>query len=315
MALSTALLVLVSVGVVQIGYTSTNASTPEPTPPAPAPTAEPTPAPPPITETVTVMPTPTPVPEQPTVTVTEQPPAPAPDPTTQQYTQPPTQQETMPVGDPPSPQLTDADIRLEVGEAVGVVDQYWINLFSGWKDKYTGQPSQWWYPQLYNGNGFYDTAIEYAPYCYDEQVGGASFCQTNNGSGWMSWDMEFFRPFAMDSNDVVFYFTVAHETAHAAQWRFIWDGEGPATTNATSVLEETQADCMAGVTLAKAAQDGYLNIEPGDMEGEITDVMTVIGDYENDHGTPQERYAAYDRGYQSADIEACLGNREDLHGE
>lgn len=138
-----------------------------------------------------------------------------------------------------------------------------------------------------NGNGFYDTATGLAPYFYDEQVGGATFCRTMDGSGWLSWDMDFFRPFAAKGNDVVFYFTVAHETAHAAQWRFIWDGEGPATTDTTSVLEETQADCIGGVTLAKTAQDDYLTIEPVDMEGEITDVMIKIGDYENDHGPPK----------------------------
>ena len=36
---------------------------------------------------------------------------------------------------------------------------------------------------------------------------------------------------------------------HAAQVRFIFDDEGPATRDDTSVLEETQADCLAGVSL------------------------------------------------------------------
>ena len=219
-----------------------------------------------------------------------------------------------PVGDPPSPQLTDADIRLEVGEAVSVVDQYWANLFSGWKDKYTGQPSQWWYPQLYNGNGFYDTAIGYAPYCYDEQVGGASFCRPTTGAGGCHgiWSSSGHLPWtAMMSCSISR--SPRDRTCRAVAIHLGRRGSGD--HDATSVLEETQADCMAGVTLAKAAQDGYLTIEPGDMEGEITDVMTAIGDYENDHGTPQERYAAYERGYQSADIEACFGNGEDLHGE
>jgi len=41
---------------------------------------------------------------------------------------------------------------------------------------------------------------------------------------------------------------------HAAQVRFIFDDEGPATRDDTSVLEETQADCLAGVSLATAVQ-------------------------------------------------------------
>jgi len=48
---------------------------------------------------------------------------------------------------------------------------------------------------------------------------------------------------------------------HAAQVRFIFDDEGPATTDDTSVLEETQADCLAGVSLATAVRDGYLIME------------------------------------------------------
>jgi predicted metalloprotease len=102
--------------------------------------------------------------------------------------------------------------------------------------------------------------------------------------------------------------TAAHEMGHAAQIRFIWDGEQEATLDETTVLRETQADCMAGVTIATSEKNGSLTMDAGD-EQEIRDVMKAIGDYGNDHGTPQERYDAYERGYQTADIEACLGNK------
>ena len=42
---------------------------------------------------------------------------------------------------------------------------------------------------------------------------------------------------------------------------------------------------------------------------DVRDVMDAIGDYEGDHGTPDQRYAAYEQGYQSANIESCLRKR------
>jgi len=201
----------------------------------------------------------------------------------------------------------------EVIDAFNLTNQYWDNLFATWVGN-QGEPIYWYTPTLYNGDGFYDSARgQLGPWCGDEQPGpaNASFCPVGYGlgnAGTISWDMEFFRPFADAGNDAVFYLTVAHEMGHAAQIRFIWDGEQEATLDQTTVTEETQADCIAGATLGKAERDGYLTMDDGDDE-EIRSVMEAIGDYENDHGTPDQRYASYQRGYQSADIEACLGNK------
>ena len=53
-------------------------------------------------------------------------------------------------------------------------------------------------------------------------------------------------------NETAFYVVVAHEMGHAAQARFIYDGEGPVVLDQTSVCDETQADCIAGATVAAA---------------------------------------------------------------
>ena len=53
---------------------------------------------------------------------------------------------------------------------------------------------------------------------------------------------------------------------------------------------------------------GYLIMEVG-AEQEVRDVMGRTGDYEQSHGTPDQRYAAYEKGFQNADIELCLGQR------
>lgn len=51
---------------------------------------------------------------------------------------------------------SDAEIRTEVAAAVGVVETYWVDLFSTWKDD-AGNPVAWWTPELLNGDGFFDS--------------------------------------------------------------------------------------------------------------------------------------------------------------
>ena len=302
-ALSIIAAVAISTAVVHI---NSDAASPTPLPPTSQPAHEPTPeqAPPTVTETVAVDPTPAPAP--PTVTTTVQP---TPPPRTSTPGPQPPRTSEPPVGD--SPIFSDDAVRDEVAGAFNVVDQYWIDLFSTWKDP-QGNPVQWWTPALYNGDGFYDSEIERVPGCkgdYDN-VDNAFYCPdfTGNQFGFMAWDMEFFRKRSY-LGDTLLYVTVAHEMGHAAQTRFIIDNEGPAVLTGTDE-GELQADCLAGVTLAKVVQDGYLTLEEGDDE-EMTDAMVELGDAHSGegHGTSEQRRAWYLRGYKSNDIEACLGNR------
>ena len=201
---------------------------------------------------------------------------------------------------------SDAEIRAKVAAAVGVVETYWDDLFSTWVDD-AGNPVAWWPPQLLNGDGFFDSASGSVPRCGNDDgdnADNAFFCgSVAAGTGYMAWDMQLFRDYS-HLGDAVFYMVVAHETGHAAQVRFEHDGEGPAVLP----QRELQADCIGGATLAKAEQDGYLTGEDGDLE-EMTQVSLAMGDYSGDsHGTPEERDAWFQRGYQG-DIESCLGNR------
>src|SRR6476469_2638004 len=174
--------------------TTTTGGSPQPIPeastqpPAPAPTPEPEQA----TPTVTVTEIPAPAPAPPTVTVTEQPPAPAP--STEVHTPPPAPRSTPAPAPQPDPDLSDTEIRTEVSDAFGVVNTYWIDLFSTWKDP-QGNPVSWRVPNLMNGNGFYDSAHGNPYDCgHDYDPGNASFCPYNDflGGGVISWDMEFF---------------------------------------------------------------------------------------------------------------------------
>ena len=119
----------------------------------------------------------------------------------------------------------------------------------------------------------------------------------------MAWDMQLLRKFAHLGNAAL-YMVVAHETAHAAQARFEYDGEAPAVL----FQFELQADCIGGATLAKAEHDGYLTIQHGALN-EMTKVSIALGDYSGDaHGTPAQRDTWFKRGY-NGDIESCLGHR------
>jgi len=224
-------------------------------------------------------------------------------PSTVQTSKPAPPRSTSSSAGPTNP--SDAEIRAKVASAVGVVETYWVDLFSMWTDD-AGNPVAWWPPQLLNGDGFFDSATGPVPYCGadNDTAGNAFFCgSVAAGTGFMAWDMQFFRDYSY-LGDAMFFMVVAHETGHAAQTRFEHDGEGPAVLNEY----ELQADCIGGATLAKAEQDGYLILEYGDLQ-EMTNVSHALGDYSGDiHGTPEERDAWFQRGYHG-DIESCLGNR------
>ncbi len=255
----------------------------------PAPTATTTPtATAPATATATVT-------EQSTVTRT----ATQTETTTAQPSTPPPSVPAPPSG------MSDGEIRTGVASAVGVVETYWTDLFNTWVDD-DGKPVSWWAPELLNGDGFYDSVSGPVPPCGTDfdNAGNAFFCGTvAAGTGFMAWDMQFFRDHS-EFGDVVFYMVVAHETAHAAQVRFEHDGEAPAVLD----QYELQADCIGGATMAKAEQDGYLTLNDGDV-AEMTNLSHALGDYSGDiHGTPEQRDDWFMQGYHG-DIESCLGNR------
>lgn len=204
---------------------------------------------------------------------------------------------------------SDSHIRSEVGQAFDVVNGYWVELFDTWVDK-QGNPIQWWNPALYDGDGFYDSTMGRGPTCGGDVAppSNASFCgNVVSGTGWLAWDMEFFRTYG-GIGDGVFYVTVAHEFGHAAQTRFRHDGEGAAVPSDVGPAVELQADCLAGATLAKAADDGHVRLESGDLD-EIASFLARLSDNVGSHGTADQRVDSFRAGYDG-DIESCLLQRQ-----
>lgn len=247
-----------------------------------------TPDPPTTTTTVTVAPTLEPAPASSTVV--------APPPTLA----------------PTQPGVTDDEIRSDVNRAFGVVNTYWTELFNTWEDP-QGRPVHWDVPDLMHGDGFYDS-MNGDPYSCDgdSDAFNAGFCaySDGSGSGVVSWDMALFRYEGVMNGDAPAYAIVAHEVAHAAQARFWHDGEGLATPDPRIDLPayEQQADCFAGATLAKAEEDGYFTVEPGDLEEIAAFFLELESGDGGDHGSSADRLAEFRWGY-GGDVESCLYNQ------
>jgi predicted metalloprotease len=67
-----------------------------------------------------------------------------------------------------------------------------------------------------------------------------------------------------------------------------------------SVAAELQADCLAGAAIQCAAQDGTIQLEPGDP-AEIAQTLAAVSDAfpwtkETDHGNAAQRIGAFNTG-------------------
>jgi len=244
-----------------------------------------------------------------TATVTQ----PAPPPVTTTEAPPPPPPPAIPTPAPSTAQPTpprssgDGEIRATTGHAFTVVNTYWSDLFAGWVDD-QGRPVEWQEPRLWNGDGFYDSDNG-NPYACDGVFlpKNAMFCPDQRGSGTVSWDLALLREENMFGDGPI-YATVAHEVAHAAQSRFNHDHEsGASPPRWDSIRWELQADCLGGATIAKAQQDGDLTLTPDEVHG-----IALATQFENaagDHGTDDQRVAAFDLGHGTGDVETCLYNK------
>lgn len=96
-------------------------------------------------------------------------------------------------------------------------------------------------------------------------------------------------------------FAVAHEYGHNLQAELgILAGGHPTWRT------ELQADCLAGNWMNFAYHRGI--VDPGDVE-EAIGTAALLGDFDfrapDHHGTPQERVAAWQLGYETGDPGAC----------
>jgi len=99
--------------------------------------------------------------------------------------------------------------------------------------------------------------------------------------------------------------TVAHEFGHARQY---WKTGFTDDKIWTEVVDELQADCVAGVYMKRAAP---FPLSEQQVDN-VSNFMKAIGDYaisERDwHGTPQMRSVSFRFGYRTGNLDNCLAS-------
>jgi hypothetical protein len=116
----------------------------------------------------------------------------------------------------------------------------------------------------------------------------------------LAWDENLMAAGYSQIGDAWVYLIIAHEWGHAIQARL--------DRGLVSVAAELQADCLAGVSLQGAAQDGLVRIEAGDGEELQKTLIAVADDFpwtdESDHGNAQQRISAFNAGVNGG-VAAC----------
>lgn len=158
---------------------------------------------------------------------------------------------------------------------------------------------------------------------YGQSAMGPFYCP---GDGKVYIDLAFYRDMQSHlggGGDFALGYVLAHEVGHhvqnvlgiAQKVREMQRGASQAEANRLSVMMELQADCFAGVWGRSVQRQGLL--EHGDLE-EALNTATAIGDDRLQrrqtgrvvpdsftHGTSQQRYAWFKRGFDSGDPGQC----------
>jgi predicted metalloprotease len=244
-------------------------------------------------------------PETTTVTVTVTP-------TEQQVPQPeqPQPQVPEPTDQPQSDRTTGASpdsnsgagsdpVGASAAAAVDVINDYWTRTFQGWNGTWTA-------PQLWHGDGFYDSSSSATgPSCGEPAPAMNAFYCGSSSTGFVAWDRQLLEAGNSKFGDTFTYLVLAHEYGHAVQQRL---SEGGADS-AVSVKAELQADCMAGATLSDAVDHGTLELDSSKSE-QLVESLQALGDNhpwqgEGDHGSSAQRVSSFKTGF-SGGIDRCL---------
>jgi uncharacterized protein len=117
----------------------------------------------------------------------------------------------------------------------------------------------------------------------------------------------------VDIGDVAQAYVIAHEVGHNVQYEL--NGLNENISNSESIKIELQADCYAGLWAYSIKDLGVF--EPGEIK-EALDAASAVGDDRIQtttmgrinpetwtHGSSAERVAAFNRGYNTGNVETC----------
>ncbi|WP_162467274.1 neutral zinc metallopeptidase [Streptomyces cavernae] len=123
------------------------------------------------------------------------------------------------------------------------------------------------------------------------------------------WQGDFFGRAPKNTGDFAAAFVVVHEFGHHIQDEILkqYNERGVPVPNykRNDKNKELIADCFAGTWAFSAYYKGF--VEPGDYD-EAIDSVRAIGDPPGvaSHGTPDERQAAFEEGYNTGEPTRCI---------
>jgi len=186
------------------------------------------------------------------------------------------------------------------------VDAYWTKQF---KDSGLKEPrvSYQWIPDGQSASSACGGAgADAAAYCRaDDTIYISESFATNIFDG--SLDQQLpgsSQGFGGTYGDFAVAYIVAHEYGHEVQDELgLYDKYGD---QLPTMAFELQADCFAGNWANNANQEGRL--EDGDVQ-EALSAALAVGDFDDaspeHHGTPEQREAAWNAGFESGDPQTC----------
>lgn len=219
----------------------------------------------------------------------------------------------------PSSGLDPASLSEEDRELADFVSVVLADTEDTWNEIFASQGLDYREPTLVLFTGAVDSACGYA-----ESALGPFYCPVEEK---MYIDLSFYRDLRERfgaPGDFAQAYVIAHEVGHhvqnllgvSEQVRSAQQGLGQADANRLSVMQELQADCLAGVWAHNA--DRARNIlEQGDVE-EALNAASAIGDDRLQmqsqgrvtpdsftHGTSEQRASWFQTGLESGDMSSC----------
>jgi predicted metalloprotease len=183
-----------------------------------------------------------------------------------------------------SDQLTDF-----VNSVASELDAYWSGIFQqmGWQYTTPGVSLE--------GNG----QAEATPCDEGAPTVEHSYCPANDTIKLDidSNDADSFTSDVNDGRDGVVVFTIAHEWGHHLQ-------NLRQSYSANTLMDELQADCLAGVFTAVYYSGQGWQAEIADTIASVREAGSPANP-ERTHGTAAERAAAFNMGYNAGDFSAC----------
>jgi predicted metalloprotease len=168
-----------------------------------------------------------------------------------------------------------------VTQVVSDVNAYWNGKFQLLGDPYTPAQVAFVYNKpVDTGCGFIST-VDGPAYCPDNQTLYYPLRWRTDGR-----TLADYGPSAVE-------WGVAHEIGHNVQMQM--DALGIQRLDAIPInLIELQADCLSGM---------YVSTQPGGIDAALTAMQDTGG---VEHGTSEERMAAFELGYETGDLSQCL---------